>query len=178
MFFTTLQRKLKTFASLSWTERALFFEAYLRLGIARAAVLTLPFPWLSRHWGVPHLESLYSPHNDTARSFLRPLVWAIRTASRYTPWKSNCLAQAIAAKAMLRRRGFTSTLYLGMKTPSAHPQGKVEAHAWLRCGDTWICGFRASRDFTAVAAFTEARDAVGIKPSPLPDVEETLNQLK
>ncbi|MBU1660563.1 MAG: lasso peptide biosynthesis B2 protein [Chloroflexi bacterium] len=142
MLISILKRKLKTFSNLSWGVRILFFETYLHLGLARAAVLTLPFYWLSRRWGVPMFKELRYPHEN--REFLRQLAWAIRTASRYTPWKSNCLAQAIAAKTMLRRRGHTSTLYLGMTTPGSHPEGKVEAHAWLRCGDTWICGLHAS----------------------------------
>ena len=175
---STLNRKLKTFASRSWLERALFFETYLRLGLARAAVLTLPFTRLSRHWGIPYFEQLRSPHDDVEQLFLRRLTWAIRTASRYTPWKSNCLAQAMAAKTMLRRRGHTSTLYLGMTTPSSHPEGKVEAHAWLRCGDTWICGLRASRGFTVVAAFAELRGDAGAPASNRPDFGDAIDKLK
>lgn len=177
MGISTLTRKLKTFAGKSWDERGLFFETYLRLGLARASVLTLPFSRLARPWGVPYFEELRYPHNDDKRAYLKQLRWAIRAASKYTPWDSNCLAKAIAAKKMLRKRGYTSTLYLGMTTPgTSQKNGEVEAHAWLRCGDTWICGLRASRGFTVVATFTESKNAT--KSNTFADVGEVITKLK
>ena len=173
-----LWRKLKTFARKSWAARALFFEIYVRLGLARASVLTLPFKRLSRNWGVPHYEGLRTPHDAEERAFLHQLAWALRTASRYTPWNSNCLAQAITAKQILQRKGYDSTLYLGMMTPKRSAKGEAAAHAWLRCGDTWICGFRASRGFTVVGTFTETVGDAGETLADLPDLGETFAQLK
>ena len=172
------KRKLRTFAAKSHQEHGLFFEAYLRMGLARACVLTLPFRWLSRNWGTPQYEEFRYSHAGASLQFLRQLNWAIRTASKYTPWKSNCLAQAIAAKKILRRRGYTSTLYLGMTTPSAREDGKIEAHAWLRCGDTWICGLRASRGFTVVATYAELKEDLPMKKIASPDMGETIAKLR
>jgi hypothetical protein len=164
-FLTTLKRKFRTFTSQPWSARLLFFEVYLRLGFARASVLTLPFKRLSRRWGVPQLEGLRTPHPEADQRFLRQLIWAVRTARRYTPWDSNCLAQAIAAKQVLRRRGYAGTLYMGVKTAQKSGKGEMEAHAWLRCGDTWICGVRESRGFTVVATFADvAGESDGAQP--------------
>ena len=96
------------------------------------------------------LESLPKPPQDP--SLLRRASWAVRTASRYTPWESNCLPQAIAAKGMLRCRAVHSTLYLDLKRSS---QDKLEAHAWLRSGNPYIIGGYVSRGFTLVATFAE-----------------------
>lgn len=156
--FLTLKRKLYSFFNSTQIERALFFEAYLLLGLARATVLILPFKLLSRHWGIPHSEGLYSTPKN--REFLGQLSRAIHTASRYTPWKSNCLPQALAAKRMLHRRSYTSTLYLGISTANTSSTGAISAHAWLRCADTWICGYRASQGFTVVATFSESQETV------------------
>ncbi len=174
----TIKRKLKTFAGKSSAEHWLFFETYIRLGLARASVLTLPFPWLSRRWGVPQFEELRYAHAEKEREFLYRLVWAIRTASKYTPWNSNCLAQAISAKKALRKRGYTSTLYLGMTAPSSHKNGEVEAHAWLRCGKTWVCGVRASRGFTVVATYAELKEDLPMNKNTIPNMGETIAKLK
>ena len=78
--------------------------------------------------------------------------WAVRTMSRRTPWNSNCLAQAIAAKRMLRRRGTACTLYLGL-AKDAHDE--LAAHAWLRCGNRVLTGGRLSqRQYTVVSTFS------------------------
>lgn len=178
MQISTLKRKLKTFTEKNWSERTLFFETYIRLGLARAAVLTLPFPRLSRRWGVPQFEEFRYPHTEREREFLYRLIWAIRTASKYTPWNSNCLAQAIAAKNALRKRGYTSTLYLGMTPPSVHEDGKVEAHAWLRSGDTWVCGVRGSRRFTVVATYADFKDNSSTQKTTFLDMGKTIAKLK
>ena len=86
--------KLLRFLKLSWLEKALFFEAYFRLGFARLAVLVIPYNKLSSRFGIPMLESL--PTVPDNRELLRKISWAVQSASKYTPWESNCLAQAIA----------------------------------------------------------------------------------
>ena len=178
MSISILKRKIKTFVGKNNAEILLFFEIYIRLGLARASVLMLPFPRLSRRWGVPQFEEFRYAHAEKEREFLYRLVWAIRTASKYTPWDSNCLAKAIAAKNSLRKRGYTSTLYLGMTTPSAHKGGEVEAHAWLRSGDTWICGLRGSRRFTVVATYAGLKENLPEQKSTFPDMDETIAKLK
>ncbi len=174
--FLVLRRKISTLRQKNRRELSLFFEAYWQLGLARAAVLTLPFNQLSKDWGVPYFEEFRYPPKDPV--FMRQLRWAIASASKYTPWDSNCLAQAIAAKKMLRKCGYTSTLYLGMTTPSAHEDGEVEAHAWLRCGDTWICGLRASQGFRVVTSFAETKAGAAANLSNLPVATEAIAKLK
>ncbi|MCI5180705.1 MAG: lasso peptide biosynthesis B2 protein [Candidatus Electrothrix sp. AW3_4] len=156
--FLVLKRKVISFLNFSGKERFLFLEAYLLLGLAWTAIRIVPFKVLSRYWGIPHAEGLRTPPTD--RLFLRQISQALHTASRYTPWNSNCLCKALAAKTMLRRRGYTITLYLGMHTQTSSPTNTTEAHAWLRCGDTWICGYRASQGFTVVATFSESQETV------------------
>ncbi len=58
---------------------------------------------------------------------IKQVIWAVATAAQHTPWESNCLAQAIAAKVMLRHRQVGSTLHLGLRTGGK----SLTAHAWL-----------------------------------------------
>ena len=53
----TLFRKLHNFLRWSWLDRWLFFQAYLGLGLARLALLTLPFRWVGKHLGTPQAET-------------------------------------------------------------------------------------------------------------------------
>ncbi len=129
---------------------ALFIEAWIRLGLARSAILNRSLAQLAEPWGTPMFETFQQPCPDlpTALRIKR----AIERASRLTPWVSNCLPQAIAAKQMLQKRGLRSTLYLGLARASAE---KVNAHAWLRAGKLFVTG-GTGRGFTVVAAFAES----------------------
>jgi hypothetical protein len=140
--------KLFHFLELSWLERVLFIEAFFRLGLARFAVLVIPYKKLSRRFGVPMLETL--PNEPADRELLQKISWAVQSASKYTPWDSNCLAQAIAAMRMLKSRGMTSTIYFGM---AKEGEDDMEVHAWLRSGDTYVVGAGNSKDFTVVATY-------------------------
>ncbi|GBF33820.1 hypothetical protein DCCM_2931 [Desulfocucumis palustris] len=76
----------------------------------------------------------------------------VETVSRYTPWESKCLVQAIVGKIMLRRRGINNTLYLGV----GRDEGKsLVAHAWLRCGEMIITGSQGRERFAAVGKFAD-----------------------
>ena len=60
----------------------------------------------------------------------------------------------MAGKAILRTRGISSTLYLGVDLDD---DKDLQAHAWLRCGDKVLTGERPSAGFTVVAHFAEQR---------------------
>lgn len=96
----------------SSAEQRLFIEALFWLGVSRLAILVAPFRRIAPFLGQTMVET---PADATPASAVPTRIsWAVRTAGRYTPWESKCLAQAMAGKMMLKRRGFPSTLYLGL----------------------------------------------------------------
>ena len=135
---------------LSWGERLLLLEAAASLAAARLAVLTLPFRWLAPRLG----ETMASTPADEPADpeLVRRIGWAVGVASRHLPWPSRCLAEAIAAKAMLQRRAVASTLYIGL---ARGERADLESHAWLRCGSRILTGERASDGFEVIASFAE-----------------------
>lgn len=53
-----------------------------------------------------------------------------------TLWESKCLVKALTARRLLAKHGIESTLYLGV----GKEDGKMVAHAWLRCGEMYVTG--------------------------------------
>ena len=138
-----------------WRDRWLLAEAGAWLGLARAAVLILPFQRIARSLSAEIPRSAEGPLDQRIEE-ARRVAWAIRSAARRTPWNSNCLAQGIAGKVMLRRRGIPSTLYLGV-AKGQEPSEPVAGHAWLCCAARIITGAANHRRFTIIATFGEHR---------------------
>ena len=130
-------------------EQWLFVQAYLLLGVARLRINTVKFERLVRSLGVSGLETPADESPERLQE-ARRVAWAVRTASRYTPWQSNCFPQAIAARTLLRRKGIPSTLYLGAAFKA---RTELEAHAWLRCGPVYVTGGAGQLHFGTVGIF-------------------------
>jgi hypothetical protein len=142
--------RVRNFLALFPADRAGLLEAAAWLGLARLSILVLPFrriaPLLGR-------QMAQSPAEAAApAALLDRISWSVNTASRHLPWECKCLALALAGKAMLRRRGLASTLYLGV---GKEPEAGLQAHAWLRCGERILTGGRALADFTVISTFAE-----------------------
>ena len=77
---------------------------------------------------------------------------AVEIAAARLPGTWSCLAQAVAGKIMLRRRGIASTVYLGVSTAN---RDKLRAHAWLRAGDVLVTGEEGINEFHMLTSFSE-----------------------
>ena len=89
---------------------------------------------------------------EPERALARRVGWAVEAVARHSPIQFACFPQAIAAKWMLRRRGLSSTLYLGAKFEA---KDKLAAHAWLRVGDRILTGREQSRRHKMLMSFAE-----------------------
>ena len=67
---------------------------------------------------------------------------AVLAASRLLPGTSSCLAQALAARILLRRQGLPCEIRIGVNRTS---HGGIEAHAWLESEGQVILGVAAPR---------------------------------
>ena len=127
-----LRRKLETFLRMNGADRWLVCEAILMLGLARFIIITVPFrlmtPWLAR-----------TPETSTCdEALVLGVRKAVTEAAHNVPWNAVCLPQAMVAKAMLARRGCSSTFHLGVGTDG---QGKlIASHAWLVAGGMVVVG--------------------------------------
>ena len=139
-----LLSKLRTFLSFSSPDRWRVCEAAILLGLARLAVVTVPFRFLA-----PMLAR--SPETASCdEDMVQAVSRAVRNAARNVPWKAVCLPQAIAAKIMLARRGCGSACHIGA---TFDPDGKVIAHAWLSAGGKVVLGGEESAGMSPLARF-------------------------
>lgn len=152
-----LRRSTRALARASWADRALLAETVVCLAAARIAVRLLPFRVIAaRLTGEVDGGSVAGDPPAAARR----LAAAVGAVASYTPWRSKCLEQAIAAKAMLRRRGIPSTLYVGVaRDPAA--RRPIVSHAWLRSGTLNVTG---GDDVSRYAVITSFADTPGAQP--------------
>ena len=75
--------------------------------------------------------------------------WAVENLGAKSWMNALCLPRALAAHAMLRRRGIASRLCLGV----ARDRGALGAHAWVEIGNDKIVGGAEASGFTRLATF-------------------------
>jgi len=145
-------RKFRKFGMMSSADKKLFLEAYLTLGIMRAAILTVPFKRLTR--SLKHLQNKgeLTLLNDKEIEIAIRVGQTITRAANHTPWESACLAQALAAQRMLQKRSIPGVFYLGV-IKDERIKEKMTAHAWSQCGDAIITGARGHEAFTVISVF-------------------------
>lgn len=145
---TSLINKFGTFIKLRFKDKLLVLETFILTAIARVIILIIPFNKIKKHIGIHKKETSFEIDNTTSQIAFR-VGWAVGHVSKNTPWQSKCLVQALTAQRMLKRRKVSSTIYLGVKKK----EGKMEAHAWLRCGHIYVTGGINKDEFTEVARF-------------------------
>jgi hypothetical protein len=146
-------KAFRKFLDLEPGDQLLILEACFYLGLARAALLGIPFRLIA-----PRLGRQLSPGDSTTTAdapvpVARRIGIAVERMSRRTPWNSTCLTQTIAGKFMLRRRGVSGRLYLGTRKDES---GRLLAHSWLLVGNEILIGGGGHETFTALSSFIEA----------------------
>ena len=149
----SLIEDLRKFSKRSWQERRLFLEAFILLGIMRAAILLLTFQKITKILGLTQgTTSSLSGVNMTVDP--TAIGWSIQAAAARTHWESACLAQALTGVIMLGRRGINSTLYLGVGKDQSD-KDTMAAHAWLRCGESILTGAGGVERYSAISSFSQ-----------------------
>ena len=146
----SLRRDLEKVIRRSRQERALLLESSFWLLAARVAVPWFEFRRIAR---VLRLVEGDAPDTLPRQEGLTPqqVAWAVEAVAGHAPWASTCLMRALAGHVLLRRRGISSVLTLGVATTGT--SGTIVAHAWLRCGESVLIGGRGTHHFAPLASF-------------------------
>ncbi len=142
----------RKFLALDWRDKLLHLEAWCCLGAVRLALWVVPFRRIAPHLGRQIPPGQDEPISEMPAGAARKIGVAVERMAHHTPWESACLAQAVAGKYMLRRRGLPSRLYLGTRKDET---GKLTAHAWLRSGSEIVVGGAGHQTFTVLSAFAD-----------------------
>jgi hypothetical protein len=124
---------------------------FLALGLSlvvKMVVVLIPLRWYSKYLdrsGKPVTQN----RNNSEDTIIR-IKNAVSRCSRFAPWKTKCLVDAVTAKLLLQWHGINSTLYLGVDKDE---NNKLIAHAWLKCGEKFITGRKGYQKFTVVSTF-------------------------
>lgn len=86
----------------------------------------------------PIKYAMSRPIGHTAAVSIATVRWAIGAVSARAP-SANCLVQALAADAMLRRRHLPSEIRIGVRPRSGH-SARLEGHAWVESGGVVAVG--------------------------------------
>ncbi len=113
----------------------------------RFLIVWVPLKYWKRYYGIPFSETLQTSLAALHYRRARKLQHVVQVVSEYVPWKSQCLDRALTYSTLLKREGFSSTVYIGMnkKTPQ-----KWDAHAWVRTGTHWGIGYQPQTHYTVV----------------------------
>ena len=135
----------------------MFIEAFVLLGVMRAAILLFPFRRITALMGLRPCDAP-SGAESSMSAIPADIGWAVQAAAARAPWESACLAQSLTGMAMLGRRGINATLYLGVAKDDSGAEAMV-AHAWLCCGELILTGAGGVERFSAISSFS--RPAAG-----------------
>ncbi len=144
---------LRRAAQIPGARRWLLGEALIALLIARAALAFLPFRRIAAWLGTAGAESPATATSEEIRT-AQEVGWAVGAVARRVPWDGRCLAQALAATGMLRRRGLEGTVSFGA---SQGESARFDAHAWLRLGSCMVTGGQGHQRFKAFTTFARRR---------------------
>ncbi|MES2045157.1 MAG: lasso peptide biosynthesis B2 protein [Pseudomonadota bacterium] len=134
-------------------ERLLLAEAIWALAAARFRLATQPFPRIAKELGGFTTPALVRAREDLAPSAedqatATKVGWAVTRAARHVPFGAVCLPQAMAAKAMLARRGIASVMHFGTMRGETL---SLAAHAWLDAAGVEVTGYPVEPRFTEIA---------------------------
>jgi hypothetical protein len=124
---------------------SLFAEAWVFLLRARLMLVFRPFNQI-----VPLLKNADHSQAEAGVQLLEEIKLAIARASVKSPWRTKCFEQALAARMMLKRRGIATVTYFGVLKNN---EDKIEAHAWLKCGEFVVTGWRRISEYNIIGRF-------------------------
>jgi hypothetical protein len=133
-----------------WSHRLRVLEAAWWLVVVGVALVVRPFHRLVGPRRTP-TDTLVVTTPEVMAA--RRIGVAVTSAARWLPWHPVCLPRALAARAMLGRRGIPCTLHMGAKAVRT-PGETLQAHAWLTVGEAGITGMAEAPAFTEIGRFS------------------------
>ena len=128
-------------------EKWMTITVYLYVAYYRLCLLLLPMTRIEKMMGIRGEESAAEETPENIR--LAKLVgFHVNRVTQHLPLERKCFVRALTARKVLLKRGVNSTLSMGVTLEN----GKMAAHAWLRCGLLYVTG-GTGEGYSMVAKF-------------------------
>ena len=121
------------------------------LALMRISILLFPFRYYAKRLSIifnSPCRLSYAKQLGYARLIGR----SIAIVSRYTPWQSKCLVQALVAKLLLRRFKIENILVIGVNFDKGTD---FIAHAWVDVASTTMVGGTDNKQYKAIKSFAD-----------------------
>ena len=125
--------KWRRFMQLDGADKWLLLRATGWLAIARIMLVAMSFERLSARLSATSSSTQIEPDQD----LLERIGFAVSAAANNVPWRADCFPQTIAARMLLKRHGYASTIHFGVERVG---EDVLNGHAWLTCGETVVTG--------------------------------------
>ena len=122
-------------------------------GVARFCVICIPMRYWSHYLGIYNqniiLSTIISSEQQKKAIYIGR---SIQLVSKYTPWNSNCLVQAMVAKFWCSFYRIPYILHIGF-IKSAQASNGYQGHAWLKAGKVNVTGGDGLLCYGVVASY-------------------------
>jgi len=115
---------------LVWRDKWLIALAFALLWVIRIGL------WIIGHKALHPLVATKLTTEFPSDAMAQRVAFSVLFSSRMVP-RASCLVQAMTAQWILNLRGYSSHIQIGVKE---NKYLKLEAHAWLLCGNRVIIG--------------------------------------
>lgn len=135
-----MMNQLRRFIAMPISRKLLFGQAWLLLIYCQICVNHLPLARLMKAFNLRITAPSEQPVVVPFIADIGEIEWAVTTAARHVSFpRIYCLAQALTARILLRRKAIRCRLLLGATFAGA---SELKAHAWLKTdtGQLLNCG--------------------------------------
>lgn len=151
MRFVLWKEKFAVFCRLQGADKWLLLYAAAWLACARIMIVVMSYR---------RLFACLSGGGDAERLESDPEVLcrigrAVNFAANNVPWRADCFPRAIAARMLLRRYGYASSIHLGVARIG---DDELAGHAWTTCGETVVIGGTLRERYTELCVLPENRE--------------------
>lgn len=145
--------KLNKLMKLSFRDKLFFLETLFLLSFSKLVILFVPLKKVAPYLGKVNgdIRNQLLPAEIEAANKIKLFIYMV---GGNLPWPSVCLDQAMTCMVLLNKKNIPCSLYLGVKKNEA--EKKMDAHAWVMCGDKILIGGERSRQYSVVAWFAKA----------------------
>lgn len=114
------------------------------LGFFQVVIWTIPFRVYARKLEKTlALQKTSNSNHQTRLGYAKLIGWKVTRISRYTPWPSKCLVQALTVKFLLRKFAIANEMLIGV---ALDEKQKLTAHAWVNVEEFTVVGGANSKD--------------------------------